>query len=334
VRISYVLPLRWQRDNGLEELTAYLEWLAARAQVIVVDGSPPRLFERHHARWAGLCLHVPPDEDLRFANGKVKGVHTAMRRAAHDPVIIADDDVRYDAAGLAAVASLLRTAELVRPQNYFAPCPWHAQWDTARSLLNRAFGRDWPGTFGIRASTFRRMGGYDGDVLFENLELLRTVQAYGGRVWSPLGLYVRRIPPTARGFWSQRVRQAYDEFARPWLLALWLAIIPTAIALTLVAPAAPFLIAALAIVAAEYGRRRAGGHRVFSPIASFLAPVWLSERGLTSWAAVVSRITHGGIGYGGATIARAATPRRYLARDVAQGAEEAPGAGFLATGLR
>jgi hypothetical protein len=50
VSISYVLPLRWQRDNGLEELTAYREWLAARAQVIVVDGSPPRLFERHHAR--------------------------------------------------------------------------------------------------------------------------------------------------------------------------------------------------------------------------------------------------------------------------------------------
>lgn len=72
---------------------------------------------------------------------------------------------------------------------------------------------DWPGTFGIRASIFRDMDGYEGNVLFENLD-----------------------PPTARRFWSQRVRQAYDEFSRPWLLALWLAIIPTAIVLAVVAP--------------------------------------------------------------------------------------------------
>lgn len=308
--ITYILPLRWERDDGLEELTAYLEWLAAHAQVIVVDGSPPPLFERHHVRWIDLCMHVPPDEDLRFANGKVNGVHTGMRKAKDESVIIADDDVRYDAPGLAAVTSLLGTAELVRPQNYFDPCPWHAQWDTARILLSRAFGRDWPGTFGIRASTFRDMGGYDGDVLFENLELVRTVQASKGRVSNPLGLYVRRVPPTTHKFWSQRVRQAYDEFARPWLLALWLAIIPTAIVLALLAPAAPFLIAAFGIAAAEYGRRRGGGHRVFSPIASLLAPAWLIERGVTSWAAVIVRIFHGGIGYGGITIARAATSRR------------------------
>lgn len=308
--VSYVLPLRWDRDDGLEELTAYLEWLSAHAHVIVVDGSPPPLFDRHHARWADLCIHAPPDNDLAFANGKVNGVHTGIGKAKHESVIIADDDVRYDASGLAAVTSLLDSAELVRPQNYFDPSPWHAQWDTARSLLNRAFGRDWPGTFGIRASTFRDMGGYDGDVLFENLELVRTVQASKGRVSSPLGLYIRRIPPATNKFWSQRVRQAYDELARPWLLALWLAIIPTAIVLTVLAPAGACLIAAFGIAAAEYGRRRAGGHRVFSPIASLLAPAWLIERGVTSWIAVAIRIFHGGIDYGGTTIARAATSRR------------------------
>jgi hypothetical protein len=74
--------------------------------------------------------------------------------------LIADDDVRYDAAGLDRMRALLDGADLVRPQNYFHPLPWHARWDTARTLLNRSLGGDYPGTFGVRLSTFRRMGGY------------------------------------------------------------------------------------------------------------------------------------------------------------------------------
>lgn len=42
----------------------------------------------------------------------------AHRRAAvHDDMILADDDVRYGAEGLALVTSRLAGADLVRPQN-------------------------------------------------------------------------------------------------------------------------------------------------------------------------------------------------------------------------
>ena len=64
--------------------------------------------------------------------------------------MIADDDVRYEPAALRRAAELLDEHDLVRPQNFFEPLPWHARWDTARTLLNRGFGRDYPGTLAVR----------------------------------------------------------------------------------------------------------------------------------------------------------------------------------------
>jgi hypothetical protein len=80
----------------------------------------------------------------------------------------------------------------------FQPLPWHARWDTARSLVNRTFGADHPGTYVLRRSTFCRMGGYDGDVLFKNLEMSRTIRAAGGREVSARSIFVVPRPPTAR----------------------------------------------------------------------------------------------------------------------------------------
>jgi hypothetical protein len=48
---------------------------------------------------------------------------------------VADDDVRYDPAGLRRICDLLDETDLVRPRNYFDPRPWHAVWDTGRSSV-------------------------------------------------------------------------------------------------------------------------------------------------------------------------------------------------------
>ncbi|GAC1423631.1 MAG: hypothetical protein NVSMB57_16200 [Actinomycetota bacterium] len=313
--ISYVLPLRWESDAAFDELSRYLRWLCAIVDdVVVVDGSPAALFARHARALDGMVRHVPVDSDLRFLNGKVNGVHTGMRLVKHDAVVIADDDVRYDAQGLAAVAAALESFDVVRPQNYFSPAPWHACWDSGRILLNRAIACDWPGTFGVRKEAFDRAGGYDGNVLFENLEMVRTLKASGARVLDAHGIYVRRVPPDGRRFWSQRVRQAYDEFARPAVMAGWLAVVPTAIVLLRRRLAFLAAVAASSIAVAEHGRRKKGGSTVFPWTASLYAPVWLSERGVCSWIAMTSRLFHGGLRYAGNVISRAATPERVLRR--------------------
>ena len=313
--LSYVLPLRSRPgDGGTEELTEYLEWLAERVDLVIVDGSEPSSFLTHHDRWARLASHVPPADDIRYANGKVRGALTGLRLAAHELVVIADDDVRYDEQGLERMAQLLAGADLVRPQNYFDPLPWHARWDTARILLNRAIGSDFPGTLGVRRSFLRSVGGYDGDVLFENLELIRTVTAGRGRVVDAPALFVRRRPPTVARFLEQRPRQAYDDWAQPIRFAAFLAAGPAVAAVAHRRPRGLVIAAGCAILAASFGRSRNGGRQVFDRLSPFLAPLWISERAVLVWLALIRRLVGRGSPYAGAFIRRAANPPRVLRR--------------------
>lgn len=314
--LSYVVPVRWRDGEQRRELAAYLAEIAPHcAETIVVDGSPPEVFAQNAAAWGEFARHVPPAAEEACLMGKVAGVRTGVRLASRDRVVIADDDVRYDPEALRRTVRLLDDHELVRPQNFFDRLPWHARWDTARTLLNRAFGRDYPGTMAVRRGRLLEIGLYDGDVLFENLELIRTVRAHGGVVAEPLDLYVARVPPSAAHFWGQRTRQAYDDFALPLRMALWLAVLPL-LALS-AARRRPFLSlgpAAISVAVAELGRRRAGGRIVFPAGSSLLAPVWILERGVCAWLAVLQRLRFGGVRYGDSVIPLAAHSERQLRR--------------------
>jgi len=315
IPLSYVLPLRAGRPLVDGELTAYLRGIAGMAELLVVDGSEAAVFAAHAAAWGGFARHLRVDPGSETPNGKVGGVLTGIRHARHERVVVADDDVRYDEAALRAVAAALDDAHVVRPQNYFSPLPWHARWDTGRILLNRVLGGDWPGTLAVRRSALLATGGYDGSVLFENLELVRTVAAAGGREALRDDVFVARRPSTARHFLGQRVRQAYDELARPGRLAAQLAVVPAVTALAAGRRWSALAAGAAAVAAlAEAGRRRGGGRRVFPASAALLAPLWLLERGVCSWLAVGARVVKGGVDYRGNVLARAATPLAALRR--------------------
>ncbi|MDX6602953.1 MAG: hypothetical protein QOF13_2155, partial [Solirubrobacterales bacterium] len=130
---SYVLPLRWSEPGPAAELAAYLRWVVDEVdEVLVVDGSPAPIFESHAKAFGESVRHLRPHSDLAFAMGKVNGVITGLRECSHERVVIADDDVRYEAESLQRTLDLLVGADLVRPQNYFDPLPWHARWDSAR----------------------------------------------------------------------------------------------------------------------------------------------------------------------------------------------------------
>lgn len=321
--VSYILPIKSSSPNTSAELRDYIAWIAARAEVIVVDGSPPDIFETHEREWGAGVRHVAPAPDLVSPMGKVGGVLTGLRLATHELIIIADDDVRYDEESLAQTRAALATADVVRPQNYFEPLPWHARWDSGRMLLNRLTGGDWPGTLGVRRSRLQSTNGYDGSVMFENLELVRTVLASGGTERVLYGVYVLRRPSTARHFWSQRVRQAYDEIARPVRMASQLAVLPLSIALAVTGHWLAIAIGAAAIViAAELGRRREGATRVFPASTPLFAPLWVIERAICSWLALGARIFLGGVPYRGKILHSAATPMRVLRQRYAARTEQ------------
>ena len=313
-RPCYLVPLRWQEadSSGLAGLTGYLRRISATCDVLIVDGSPPLVFARHHRSWDAFARHIPPGPDLAYRNGKVNGVITGMRTATAERVIIADDDVRYDDRSLARVLALLDDADIAVPQNYFDPLPWHAAWDSARSLINRGLGMDYPGTLAVRHAAFLSASCYDGDVLFENLELMRTLRAGGARLAPAPHVLVRRLPPDLRHFAGQRVRQAYDSLAQPPRLTAELALLPAAALAAVTRRYRALAGAACAAVGlAEIGRRRHGGAAVFPWYLPLLAPAWLAERSVCSWLAVGCRL-RGGVRYAGQRLPRAATSARML----------------------
>jgi hypothetical protein len=318
--VSYVLPLRWAEPGPIEELAAYLESIAEAAdEILVVDGSPAPLFTEHAAALRGISRHLTPHADLDFQMGKVNGVLTGIRECSHELIVLADDDVRYDPPTLRRIVELLDDADLVRPQNYFDELPWHARWDSARSLLNRVFTGDlsfpvgdFPGTFAVRRAALLATGGYDGDALFENLELMRTIHAAGGMVATPLDLYVARKPPSTAHFFSQRIRQAYDDFAIPARIAAFLTVLPLAVRSSRRGRIRHLLLgAATSILVAEFGRQRSGGASRFPFSGSLLAPAWIAERSLCAWLASLARL-RGGVLYGGHRLKHSATTMRRL----------------------
>lgn len=323
--VTYVLPLKAAAPRI--DLAGYLEEVSGWvAQVVVVDGSAPDVAVAHARAWPDTVEQAPVDADLTDAFGKVNGVLTGLRRGRCEAVVLADDDVRYTRRQLAEVARLLATAEAVVPANYFSTLPWHARWDTARTLINRAFGSDYPGTLGVRRSLLAATDGYDGDVLFENLELLRTVRAAGGTVAAAPGVLVARQAPPTRHFATQRVRQAYDSFAQPWRQAAELALLPAlAVTARLRGAAGLAAAAAVTIAVAEVGRRRARGRAAFPASTALFAPAWVAERAVCAWLAVGCRLVLGGVPYPGVgVLRRAATPQRVLDRRHAHLREELP----------
>ena len=313
--VAYVLPLRWRDTSELPDLRDYLAMLRPHvAELIVVDGSPEPVYKAVAAALPPDSDHLRPDPAHPGAMGKVPGVLTGLDRTAAERVVIADDDVRWSPDGLRRAHDLLNHAELVRPQNFFDPLVWHARWDTARSLLNRVWSGerdlgagDFPGTLAVRAGFVRGIGDYDGDCLFENLELMRSVLAAGGRVVTPLDLYVARRPPTTRKFVSQRVRQAYDDFAIPARMGTMLALGP-ALGLAVRRRRLPLVAAAgaISIATAEVGRRKGQGRAVLPFSGSLLAPAWLAERAICAWLAVGARAFRGGVAYGDVRLSRSA----------------------------
>ncbi|MGH9109036.1 MAG: glycosyltransferase [Acidimicrobiales bacterium] len=333
-RPSYVLPLAVDRPLVDPELVGYLGWISAQAELIVVDGSPPEVFAEHDRCWGRFGTHVVPDGQALV--GKVANVMTGVRLAAHERIVIADDDVRFGPE-IADLVVRLDHAEVVRPQNFFAPLPWHAVWDSGRSLVNRVRGGDWPGVLAVRRSALLAAGGYAGDVIFENYEMVKSIEAAGGRHVLAPDLFVRRLPPTTGRFLSQRTRQAYDELARPGRLVPFLAVVPAAGMLvatrrwrTLRRAAAAAI--ALAIGAAEIGRRRDGGRACFPARCSLAAPLWAAERSVCVWVALFAR-ARGGVVYRGRRVRQAALRPAERRRRIGAGGVVAPSPSARTVGM-
>ncbi len=168
-RCMYLLPIR-RRTFSAEEAAEFAHYFFrltnAGCDVLVVDGSPPGVFEQHHDAWKAHARHERVDRRFGFLNDKVNGIHTGVELSPNEKIVLADDDIRYTASDIEHMSELLESYEVVRPQNFIggtcfrtsgrdfetdeprgraearpSGLRWWARMEAARMLINRALLR-------------------------------------------------------------------------------------------------------------------------------------------------------------------------------------------------
>jgi hypothetical protein len=174
-----------------------------------------------------------------------------------------------------------------------------AKMEAARMLINRATLRtaDYPGTCAFRRETFRSAGEYDGDVLFDNEELIRHFARHGARIFYANDFFIRKRPPTFRKWLEQRPRQAYEDFGLRFKTIVFASFLPIAIAVALV-NAKWLSIFLLSILLAAIGRERGHARKYFAFNICFFAPFWILERTLSTYWAFWWFLRRGGYPFG------------------------------------
>jgi hypothetical protein len=311
-RGTYLLTIRRVSFDAseAESFREYFRSVAIACDVLVIDGSTPEVFAAHAQAWDGVCQHAGVDPQFKYLNGKVNGIHTGVNISAHDPIILADDDIRYTPDDLRRMIALLGDYEMVRPQNYLSPLPFWARTEAARMLINRAWiaEGDYPGTLGVRRSTMLRVGHYDGDVLFDNEEIVRHFRARGAHIAYARDFFILKHPPTRRKWLEQRPRQAYEDFVMRTKTAFFAAL-PLVLALVWFISGwkgALAFVAALACSAILVAARGLGdGAANFFPARLCLyAPLWVAERVVSTYWAFYWRVAHGGYPFGDKLVAK------------------------------
>ena len=305
---TYLLPIRRaQLDlDEVERLGDYFKLLRlAGCEVFIIDGSPKAIFDEHKKYWERFSRHVAPDPKFTFLNGKVNGVHTGVALASTERIILADDDIRYTTADVKRMCLLLDSFEMVRPQNFIDPRPLWARLETARVLINRGALRagDYPGTCGFRRSTMLRVGPYDGDVLFDNEEIVRHFALHRATINYALDFFILKRPPTFTKWIEQRPRQAYEDFVMKAKTAAFLSMLPLTLVLNYFHSfqAGFVFLAAISLFSILLGSRGLLRNRAFKffPFYSPLyAPLWVLERSMSVYWAVYWRVRYGGYPFG------------------------------------
>jgi hypothetical protein len=307
-RSTYLLPIRRSTfsDSEATQLAEYFRELGqAGCDVLVIDGSPAEVFEKHDELWRDACRHEHVDRSFGFLNDKVNGIHTGVRLSPNEKIILADDDIRYTAAQIDRVLTLLDDFEVVRPQNFLSPLPWWGRMEAARMLINRATLRtaDYPGTCAFRREAMLRVGPYDGDVLFDNEEIIRHFAREGATVNYATNLFVRKRPPTFRKWIEQRPRQAYEDFALRAKTALFFSIPVLGVAAASIYGLSG-LVAWLGVIAvgsfslAFTGWLRGTARDHFPCSVCFSATLWILERSVSTYWALFWHLVYGGYPFG------------------------------------
>ncbi|HEX9406575.1 MAG TPA: hypothetical protein VF975_04610 [Thermoanaerobaculia bacterium] len=298
-RCSYLVVLdnTSRSIDELRELGAYLSTLAVSDfDVIVVDASfPPTLdCNRRVLRWVGRHILARPQHLGPL--GTVDPIRAAVDLASCEKVIVADAHVRYSDKALEEMSMLLDLHEVIEPQDYLDPLPWWGGIEAGRILVHRSLSPlpDHGSTFAFRKRAIRGLRSIAHSATAD--DYVRRLASQGAEVFSAIEIFVRRIPPALSEWIRDLPRQADEDFEFPAKAAFFFGLLPVAVVLALVggfrfAAAYAGAIAFAAFALAVRGRTGAG--RFFPWRACLYAPIWVLERSITAYWALLWRVSGG-----------------------------------------
>jgi hypothetical protein len=279
--------------GDLRSFAAHLSTLAvAGCEVIVIDDTPSFHRNRRIFRWVGRHLAAMPRH--RALNGTVDRLRAALDLATCEKVVVAAARIRYDAEKIAAMCALLDVHEAVEPQEYYDPLPWWGGIDAGRMLVHRGIEPlpDHGATFGFRRTAIRGLRGID--VLDDAGEdAVRRLQSQGAAIRS-VPIFVRSEPPSVGAWLEERARHAGDDFALPVKTAFFFALLPIAALLIAFggAPLAGGYAGAIVVGSLALALRgRAGAATVFPFRACLFAPLWVLERSVSVYWALLRKLS-------------------------------------------
>ena len=294
-RCAYVIAIERSAgaEGDLQSLASYLSNLGViGCEVIVVDGSPRDVFDENRRVLRWVARHITPRQSHRHAQG-IDPVAAAIDFASQEKVIVADEAVRYTACDIDQLCELLELHEVVVPQDYLDPLPWWGGIEAGRILVHRGIEPIGDGgTFGFRRSAVRGLRAIDVQ-LEESEEPLRRLGMRGAEVYSASDVFVRREPPQLTAWLRERARSADAELAMPVRSAIFFGVLPMALLLAIlgglgVASGYASAIGLASLVLALRGRSGAGA---FFPLRACLyAPVWVLERSISVYWALLRKL--------------------------------------------
>jgi len=298
-RCSYVVVLDDPSVGAgdVRNLAAYLSTVSvAGCEIVIIDDTERFERNRRVLRWVGRHLAALPRH--RSITGSVDAVRAACDLAACEKVIVASPRARYTAAQLDEICSLLEEHEVVEPQDYCDPLPWWGGIDAGRVLVHRGIEPlpDHGATFGFRRSVVRGLRSLDSLELAGD-DAVRRLQSVGAEIRSPDDLFVRCEPPSIGSWLRDRARQAGDDFSMPVKTAFFFAMIPLITLLASfggarLAGSYAGAVAGVSLLLAVRGRSGASG--VFPLRACLFAPLWILERSVSVYWALLRKMSGGG----------------------------------------
>ena len=155
----------------------------------------------------------------------------------------------------------------------------------------------------FRSQTFLNAGEYDGDVLFDNEELIRHFARRGARIAYENDFSVLKRTATFRKWLEQRPRQAYEDFGLRGKTILFASILPTLVSVIAIGGFVPFclfflLLSIVSTTIAVIGRKRGNAAEYFDFHVPAYATWWVIERAISTWVAFYWRLRYGGYPFG------------------------------------